>query len=298
MKTPSCSFLVILLTLLVSCDNQVKTVASGPISDLVMDTTGQVIFWHFEDTFSFDEQHKLKTWITYADSCAQKVLGKYPFDPHYTFHRVDSAYQAVVFGHTGRNETVHGVHFYVDPAYPMKDFMDDWIGPHEISHLALPKLGKANRWFFEGFATYISRAVMVEMGTITQAEADSTIQKRISDMTWAFEKSTSNFITVADSLVDNHHLYPELYWGGGSYWHKAEQRLQEQGKNSLVNVIKYFQIYCHTPLLTLDETVACFDRVSQSTIFSDLLEEYRTLPAREILVDYEVMEEKKLSVVE
>ena len=267
-----------------SCTGEQKP--SGTMSDLILDSTEQIIYWHFEDTFSLQEQQKLKTWITYVDSCAQNVLGEYPFDLHYHFHRSENAGQAVVFGHTGRTEVYHGAHFYVDPTFPIEDFMNDWIGPHEISHLALPKLGKPNRWFFEGFATYISRAVMVKMGTITQAEADSTIQKRISDMTWAYANSTSNFITVADSLVDNHHRYPELYWGGASYFHKAEQMLNQQGKNSLVNVIKYFQVYCHTALLTLDETVDCFDRVSQSTIFSDLLNDYRTLPATQILAEY------------
>jgi len=244
----------------------------------------QKIIWHFEDEFSEEEQEKMQEWITYVCDCAQKVLGRYPFDLNYYFHREDSADHAVVFGHTGRTKTTHGAHFYVNPVFPLDDFMNEWMGAHEISHLALPIMPKKHIWFYEGFATYLSRKVMIEMGTLTEAEADSVAYARIGLIKYGYE-SNSNFIFVADSLGALHH-YPELYWGGGSYFHKIDRELEASGKISLVNVVKYFQMWAHQSLLKIDDVIIAFDKISQSTIFSDLRNDYSTLPAREILTEY------------
>lgn len=263
-----------------SSDEKTKTVS-------VSDSTSykkQEIFWHWENEFSTDEQAKMKEWITLVSDCTQKVLGKYPFDLNYHFHRDDSATRAVVFGHTVRSSTMQAAHLYVNPVFPMDDFMNDWIAPHEISHLALPRLGKPNKWFFEGFATYMSRKIMTEMGVITAEEADSVAWARITKIKSSYE-SNSNFVFVADSLVANYH-YPELYWGGGSYFHKIDRQLEAEGKMALVDVLKYFQFWVHQPDLKLDKVIEAFDKISQSTIFSDLYNDYTTLPARGILTEY------------
>jgi len=244
----------------------------------------QEIFWHWENDFSAEEQEKMKEWITVVSDCAQKVLGKYPFDLNYHFHREDNTNHAVIFGHTARTETMQAAHFYVNPIFPMDDFMEDWIAPHEISHLALPRLGKPNKWFFEGFATYMSRKVMTEMGVVTAEEADSVSWARIAEIKSAYE-SNSNFVFVADSLIANYH-YSELYWGGGSYFHKIDRQLQAEGKMELIDVLKYFQFWVHQPDLKFVKVIEAFDKISQSTIFSDSYTDYTTKPARGILLEY------------
>lgn len=244
----------------------------------------QKINWVWDDEFSEDEKLKLTEWIEYTSNCAQEVLGRYPFDLNYHFHRRENPNQAVVFGHTGRTATYHGAHFYLDPTFPFQEILDDWIAPHEISHLALPRLAKDNMWFYEGFATYMSRKVMIEMKTITEFEADSTCRERLAFIKPAYN-STSNFIFVADSLK-NKNKYPQLYWGGASYFYTVDEQLLAANKKPLIDVLKVFQKCCHEAEMSLDDVVESFDNISGTHLFSDLLNDYQTLPAKEILVDF------------
>jgi len=276
-------FSLVILISVFSCNSNSDKAQSIVVADTVS-YSSQKITWKWEGDFSAEEQKKMKEWITFVSDCAQKVLGRFPFDLNYHFHRADGIDYAVGFGYTRRTSTYQSAHFDVNPIYPMEDFMNDWIAPHEISHLALPRLDQKDKWFFEGFATYLSRKVMIEMGTITEAEADSTARARIANIKYAYE-SNSNFVFVADSMILQYG-YTELYWGGGSYFHKIDRKLKQENKISLVDVLKYFQMWRHQPDLELNEVIDAFDRISQSTVFSDLCRDYTTLPARGILIEY------------
>lgn len=275
--------LLILSTLffLVECTESTKSNHTIPEEK----PSSPVIDWVFDDAFTSEEQEMLKRWILLAHNAAQEVLGPYPFDTiPYHFHREDSSMIAVLFGHTDRKGTSQGAHFYVDPSFPEEEFTKDWIAPHEISHLALPKLLKKDSWFYEGFATYISRSVMIEMGTQTREECDSTYYARISQIKGAYQ-TTSSMIVAADSLRSAHY-YSAHYWGGAIYFHQADLRLKAAGKITVSEVVKQSQPTCNDNSLKLDELIQRYDEISESHIFSELLEEFRTIPARDVLAFY------------
>ncbi|MBI3134142.1 MAG: hypothetical protein HYZ14_05640 [Bacteroidetes bacterium] len=244
----------------------------------------QQVTFIYEDSFSEEEQAKLETWIRFTSDAAQKVLGEFPFDLYYHFHREDSAIQAVLFGHTARTDSINAAHFYVDPSYSLDDLKADWIAPHEISHLAIPKLGKTNLWFFEGFATYMSRQVMIETGVLKPAQTDSINLARIAAVRENFE-TTSLLPFVADSLIAAHQ-YPAVYWMGASFFDQADKRLQAAGKGPLVDVLKKFQECCHVTTMSIEEVIESFDKISGTFLFSELYTYYTTTPCNEILVTY------------
>jgi hypothetical protein len=245
----------------------------------------QTVSFIYEDEFSAEEKLKLEDWINFTSNATQKVLGQFPFDLSYYFHREDSAASAVVFGHTARTDSMNAAHFYVDPTYSLEDLKADWIAPHEISHLAIPKLEKSNLWFFEGFATYMSRQVMIETGIFLPDEVDSINKTRIAAVKDKFENTGSLLPFVADSLIANHQ-YPAVYWMGASFFDQADQRLRASGKGPLTDVLKEFQHCCHAPVMTIDEIVSSFDTISESHIFSDLYASYTTTPCCWLLVEY------------
>jgi hypothetical protein len=244
----------------------------------------QQVSFLYEDAFSNEEKVKLEEWIGFTSNAAQKVLGRFPFDLYYHFHREDSAATAVVFGHTARTDSINAAHFYVDPTYSLEDLKADWIAPHEISHLAIPKLPKSSLWFFEGFATYMSRQVMIETGIFTAAQVDSINHARISAVTDRFE-TTAFLPVVADSLIANHY-YPSVYWMGASFFDQVDQKLHAAGKGPLTDVLKEFQVCCHVTSMTVDEIIAAFDTISESKIFSDLYTRYTTSPCNQLLEPY------------
>lgn len=272
-----CFFLI-----LVSCGAEPK----APViqEKVVKEIPAQRINWIWEDEFSEEEKLKLTEWIQFTSDCAQEVLGRYPFDIYYHFHRRENQDHAVVFGHTARTDTYNGAHFYLDPTYSFQEILDDWIAPHEISHLALPILAKDNMWFYEGFATYMSRKVMIEMKTITELEADSTCRERLAFIKPAYN-SNSTFVVVADSLK-NQYRYSQLYWGGASYFCTIDLQLAKLNKQPLVDILKKFQQCCHVAVMTIDEVVEAFDKISETKLATNLLEDYRTKPAYLMLADY------------
>ena len=261
-----------------ACTNQ-----TNPESTVEPEKKQQVRFV-YEDHFSPEEKLKLEEWINFTSEAAQEVLGEFPFDLSYHFHREDSAGVAVVFGHTARTDSTHAAHFYVDPTYSMDDLKADWIAPHEISHLAIPRLPKRHLWFYEGFATYMSRQVMIKTGIYTPAEVDSINHARIVNVKSSFETS-SQLQVVTDSLIENHN-WASVYWIGASFFVQADKQLRSAGKGPLVDVLKEFQVCCHKTGLTIDELIASFDTISESTLFSELYAHYTTAPCSELLRDY------------
>jgi len=244
----------------------------------------QIVHYIFDDKFDTQEQKKLEDWICFTTNCAQKVLGEYPFDLYYHFHRDDSAARAVTFGHTRRTDTTQAAHFYVNPAFSLDELKADWIAPHEISHLAIPSLPKTNLWFYEGFATYMSRQVMIEMGVLSKQEVDSINNTRVGLYINEFETS-SLLPFVADSLIKQHQ-YPAVYWIGASFFMEADDLLAEEAKQPLVDILKEFQTCCHVTKMTIDELIESFDEISGSTIFGTLYSKYTTEPANTLLSDF------------
>ena len=238
MKKP----LIILSFLIVGCtapmEEEVPTIIKEAASTEEITEIGDYkLFWYWEDDFNESEQFKLKNWILDVDEATHKVLGTYPFDIHYHFHRANGD-QVVSFGHTARN-SLQAVHFYVNPNFSEEEFHDDWTAPHEISHLAIPFVGRNNKWFSEGFATYFSRQIMIEMGCLTEHEFDSMYVTKIRDK-MQYYNSPSTFVEVSDSLQKSS-VYSAFYWGGSSFFLKLDKQLKEDYSTNFCNIIASYK---------------------------------------------------------
>lgn len=274
-------FSLIILLSFVSCNGT----NDAEFPELELPEEEQKTTFIYEDEFSEEEKVKLEEWISFTSDCAQKVLGRYPFDLYYHFHREDNPDYAVIFGHTARTDSTNAAHFYVDPTHSLEELKADWIAPHEISHLAIPKISRKHRWFVEGFATYMSREVMIEMGVFTREEVDSINQYRISIYTEYFT-SSSKVHFVTDSLINDLNFYAPVYWMGASFFLKADKLLAEKGSMKLVEILTEFQVCCHKAKMSIEEVVAAFDKIEGSDLISTLYKKYTESPVNTLLLDY------------
>jgi len=137
-------------------------------------------WYYWEDSFSKEEKNKLKEWIQQISTVMHQTLGIYQFNLHYHFHQ-STGNEPVPYAHTSRKTDHQAVHFYVNPKFSLDNFLSDWTAQHEISHLSLPFVGKSNMWFSEGYATYMSRQIMVNQGYYTGEEFDSIYYYRIAN---------------------------------------------------------------------------------------------------------------------
>ena len=172
------------------------------------------------------------------------------------------------------------MHIYADPSFTYEEFMDHWVAPHEISHMAIPTVGKKNAWFAEGFATYMSRQIMVEIGVYTEEEIAEEYLRKILEFKDSYD-SDKPFVEVVLDLRENN-KYSHFYWGGAGFFYLLDNELRNEYDLSLPWVMREYENCCRMSDYKLDDVVESFDEISETNIFTSLLKEYRTLPAREI----------------
>ena len=238
------------------------------------------IIFHWEDNFNNKEKDKIVTWLNKTALATQQTVGNYPFDLHFYIHRADNATEPVPWGNTERSE-IQGVTFHVNPEFSLEEFLNDWTAPHEISHLAIPFPGKSNRWFSEGFATYMQGQILIKMGEFTLEQIENKYQKKLSTC-WPYYQSDSPFIVVADSLKRNHH-YAEMYWGSVTFFVNLDQHLKQTQGFSLNELLQDYQSCCRENDGNLSDIIRSFDRLTNNSYPSDLLEAYRFGPARDVM---------------
>jgi hypothetical protein len=275
-------FYLFLFTVLLSCnaDKNEQLVSNHREVTAVEETISYDLFFHFDNDIPSETHNKLKVWIDSIYNVTQETLGNYPFDVHMYVHSSNSN-QAVSFGHTTRKEH-HEVHFYVNPKAALNEFMEDWIAPHEISHLAIPFVGKKTKWFAEGFATFLSRQVMIQLDLVTENEVDSLYKSKMADAKNAYEDKSLSFAEKSMELFERH-KYGSVYWGSASYFYRIDQKLQVEKGIRFVDVLKDYQNCCRLNDSYLIDVIKSFDSISESNYFTDLMLAYRTKPASQML---------------
>lgn len=219
------------------------------------------------ESFTDAEKIRLENWVNKTHDAAEKVLGKLQYDVTYYFHRRDQINDAVSFGYCSRTDSTTSVHLYVNPLMSDSALLHHWIAPHEIAHMFIPRMSKKHQWFFEGFATYLSRFVMIELGTITKEEAIATFDRRIGDVLPQFQNEII-FKDYCDTLLKNHQ-YPAIYWGGASYFYRVDNLLQESIQKDLCWVITEYQSTRTETYTELSPLLDKLDEKSGTKIFTE-----------------------------
>lgn len=251
----------------------IKVFACSVFSFLIscVDSNNQVedkfsVDFVYEDEVTSDEKIQLESWISFVQTHSENVLGKFNFSLKYHIHLVPESNTAVVFGYVYRTDTVNGIHFYFGRGFDKSEYINDWIIPHEISHLSIPALPYKNKWFFEGFATYMSREIMVSMGVLNEVEKDSINAFRINDVRDYFiSNSTIEF--VADSLMKKH-IYPPVYWVGANYMVELNDLLEKETDFNLCASIKEYQHCCFKNSMSIESFMQKLDEVTSSNLFT------------------------------
>lgn len=285
----SFGFLVVACSSESETNNESSTATGAENEEVVAESTeikdDYEKFWYWESEFSDAEKEKLTEWITTVYDAAMVTMGEYPFDVHIYFQRSISSYSPVPYGFASRENGLNEIHFYVNPEASLDELLEDWTAPHEISHLAIPFIGKTSRWFSEGYATFFSRQIMMEMGYFTQEEFDELYERKIADTKKYYNSSTSTFIEVSDSLVSNH-IYGSMYWGSTSYMLTIDKRLRQEKDMRFLDVMHEYQVCCRMEDRNLKDIIASFDEIIGENWFRVLMDDYRHKTSAEVIANY------------
>ena len=239
-------------------------------------TVSNTVKWHWENKFNKEEVYKIKQWLGKIDQSVVTIFGKYPFDVHFYIHRSERGSEPVPWAHTSRG-TIQGVHFHVNTEYTLEEFLGDWTAQHEISHLSIPFIGKSNSWFSEGYATYMQCQVMQVQGVMTEDEVKDKYNSKLEKCKSSYQ-SEKPFTEVADSLKKVWN-YPDMYWGGVSFFWKLDQMYKKDVNKSLVAVMKEYVQCCRVQDSSPKEICAALDEITKTDMASRLLIQYKTEPA-------------------
>lgn len=261
--------------LLASCQQaQQKGKATLPVDQFDL-------IWVWEDDFTSEEKEKLTSWISEVNDAAQNVLGPFPFDLTIHFYRQKNASEPVPWAHTRRSGK-QSVHFHVDPSFSLTEFREDWTAPHEISHVAIPFLGKKNSWFAEGFATYMQCQVMEAMNVMTSEEVSEKYRSKINANKGFFIGREEPFVHVANELVRKNHNYPAMYWGSVGFFMSLNDKLEEEKNYSLTQLISAYQADCRMRDIDMEAMMNSLDSLAGKPYCEDLMELFMQKPAGEV----------------
>lgn len=237
---------------------------------------------HWQHNFSADEQTKLSQWLAFSSQATLTLLGPYPFEMQlYVYRRAGK--EPVPWANTWREHSQQ-VHFYVAPQFSRTQFIADWTAYHEMAHLALPYLGRRHAWFAEGFASYMQYQIMQQAGLIDNAA--SRISAKFAPQRRHYLQQRSMADTAA--LLLGQRRFAAGYWGGAQFFVVAEHLLRQQGKAPLKEQIQRYQQCCRLQDTTLAELMQSLDKLSDSKLFSQLLQQFKQLPAQQFLKLYQL----------
>ena len=240
------------------------------------------IEWYWEDHFTTSEKEMIRLWLNRVTGSVELVLGPYPFDLQFFIHRRDHAGEPVPWANTRRMSNEQGVDFHIDPSYPLNSFLEDWTAPHEISHLSIPYLGRENAWFAEGYASFMQYQVMEQMGIYTNSKVNEKYAAKLA-IARPYYRGEDPVVTIAKSLQKSHR-YRQMYWGSASYFMQLDDMIRAKHGTSLSGVIREYQNCCRQTDATIDEIVASWDRLLESSACGDLLRVYQNRPASEVFI--------------
>lgn len=206
--------------------------------------------------------HDWLNWIKRTAAAVASVYGAYPVNgTKVLVIPIGQRSGPIPWGEVQRGG-FPSVHFYIDETRSNAEFLSDWTGSHELSHVFLPKIASKDRWISEGIASYYQNIARSRHGLLPAAVA-------WRKLTEGFDRGRS---AAGRTPLRNANKIMHVYWGGVAYFFLADLRLREAG-TSLPEVLHKFHQCClpsfeqwHAKSLSKK-----FDTLSGTRIFSDLL---------------------------
>jgi len=168
------------------------------------------------------------------------------------------------------------VHVYIDQTQPLKDFLDDWVLIHELSHLLHPWIKGKDHWLYEGLASYYQNVLRARAGLLTPQQAWTKLHQ-------GFQRGVRNtpphrtLAQVSENMSHNKN-FMRVYWSGAAIALLADYKLRQQsdGQQSLDTALDKLH-QCCLPTLNLWEGLDLLkklDEITGTEIFTGLYNQY------------------------
>jgi hypothetical protein len=217
----------------------------------------------------------MQRWITDAAHSVAAITGRFPVpNPQVLVMPGARASEPTPWAYVIRGGQA-AAHFSVNQRRPLREFVEDWTAPHELSHLLLPYIDPNDAWLSEGLASYYQYIVRVRSGALTADDAWQRMHAAFRDAErWASHRGQS--LRMASERMYRDGGYMRVYWQGAAVLLAADVELRRRSDNqqSLDTVLEAFGRCCLDPdrEWTAREVFERFDEIAGGDAFRTLLE--------------------------
>ena len=167
----------------------------------------------------------------------------------------------------------------VGKAVSREELLHDWVLVHEMTHLALPEVGRAHAWLAEGLATYVEGVARVQAGNLSASDL------------WQedFAAMPKGMPEAGDEGLDHTHTWGRTYWGGAMFCLAADVAIRERSGNTrgLQDALRAILRESGGMVASwpVERIFASGDEATGTTVLTDLYRSMRDAPAAPDLPD-------------
>ena len=221
---------------------------------------------------------RLLAWLGRVGDAATRAFGRLPVaDVQVLVAPVGMQREAVAFGQSLRGQG-NGLTLFVDAAHPAAAFGQDWIAPHELSHLFHPYLGERGAWLAEGLATHYQNVLRARAGLLSPDGAWRAFDAGLARGRDASRGAALPTLEVASTRMGENRAYMRVYWSGAAFWLAAELEWRRRGLPALDARLQAFAQCCLDPprSWTPRDFIAQLDRLGGGGVLAGMFEAWRT----------------------
>lgn len=156
------------------------------------------------------DRNRVRDWVRQGADAVTGYFGCFPVK-HYGLLVIaddgDTVGRGTTYGYAGSATRIH-----VGRSTSQMAFTRDWVLTHEMLHAALPDLPRRALWLQEGNATYLEPLARARMGYLS---AEEVWRQSLAGMPKGEPR-------IGDGGMDGTKSWARLYWGGATFWLRAE----------------------------------------------------------------------------
>jgi hypothetical protein len=178
---------------------------------------GGEIDLQFTPGFGAAQRERARQWVVASAGAVAGYFGRFPVPQlELLLQGVDGG--GVVSGATFGEPSLH-MRVRVGRETTVAQYRDDWVLAHEMVHLAVPRVPRAQRWLHEGIATYV--------GSLARARAGLLDAARV----WRgwLRQMPRGQPQAGDRGLDHTPTWARIYWGGATFCLLGDVRMRRRG---------------------------------------------------------------------
>jgi len=178
---------------------------------------GAQIELQFTPGFDDAQRARARQWVAGSAEAVAAYFGRFPV-PQLELLLQGQDGAGVVSGATFGEPTLH-MRVRLGRDTSAAQFRADWVLAHEMVHLAVPRVPRAQRWLHEGIATYVESLARARAGLL---DAAAVWQGWMRQMPLGQPEP-------GDRGLDHTPTWGRIYWGGAMFCLLADVRSRQRG---------------------------------------------------------------------